>query len=423
HRDLERLYSAFALDFDRRELLPKLAIHKAMTAGDQELLVFYDEQSNITVGYALVMTRGVYGYVLLKYFGILQWFREKPLAFLELTFRKLLLFWDAGEIPNNISMDVQGKESALLQAPFLLPWGILGTLGLAGMLCCIRRGRLKYLALLWMMFAFWCATSAFYILARFRIGFLPLLCCAGAGAVTLLGRRLRRPSTSKRPSRFLIPCFVLFLALYMVHFAYPIYQNYAEAAIQRRINPNGINLEFPHSFVLYDHGPFSPGNSSFEVPSQGLLLTKRFRLPEEFRAHFSAKDVDCIVRQRLLLRVFGPPRGLPSAVLTYNGTRLPVSPSMRNRQGVKWLCFDFEAPLPPEDGQAIFSIDLGPSPEYLHFFIAFDNLRNYGRTSLRVVGIEEEVMPAEAVVEWEIPRWPPPFNLDNPEPGLPLPPN
>ena len=77
HRDLERLYSAFELDFDRRELLPKLTIHKAMMAGDQELLVFYDEESGITAGYALVMVRGVYGYVLLKYFGILQWFREQ----------------------------------------------------------------------------------------------------------------------------------------------------------------------------------------------------------------------------------------------------------------------------------------------------------------------------------------------------------
>ena len=53
HRDLERLYSAFELDFDRRELLPKISIHKAMVAGDQELLVFYDEESGITAGYAL----------------------------------------------------------------------------------------------------------------------------------------------------------------------------------------------------------------------------------------------------------------------------------------------------------------------------------------------------------------------------------
>ena len=80
HRDLERLYSAFELDFDRRELLPKISIHKAMVAGDQELLVFYDEESGITSGYALVMVRGVYGYVLLKYFGILQWFREQGLG-------------------------------------------------------------------------------------------------------------------------------------------------------------------------------------------------------------------------------------------------------------------------------------------------------------------------------------------------------
>ncbi len=80
HRDLERLYPAMEMDFDRRELLPKLAIHKAMLRGDQELLVFYDDQSEITVGYALVMARSVYGYVLLKYFGILQWFREQGLG-------------------------------------------------------------------------------------------------------------------------------------------------------------------------------------------------------------------------------------------------------------------------------------------------------------------------------------------------------
>ena len=75
HRDLERLYSAMEMDFDRRELLPKLAIHKALLHGEQELLLFYDDESDITLGYALVMARGVYGYVLLKYFAILPWFR------------------------------------------------------------------------------------------------------------------------------------------------------------------------------------------------------------------------------------------------------------------------------------------------------------------------------------------------------------
>ena len=80
HRDLERLYAAIESDYDRRELLPKLAIHKAMLHGEQELLLFYDDESNITLGYALVMIRGVYGYVLLKYFAILPWFREQGLG-------------------------------------------------------------------------------------------------------------------------------------------------------------------------------------------------------------------------------------------------------------------------------------------------------------------------------------------------------
>ena len=77
HRDLERYYSVFDLDFDKKELLPKLAIHLAITKGDMELLVVYDEESKIEVAYALCFCRGLYGYVLLKYFGVLPWYRDK----------------------------------------------------------------------------------------------------------------------------------------------------------------------------------------------------------------------------------------------------------------------------------------------------------------------------------------------------------
>ena len=75
HRDLERYYSMFEIDFDRKELLPRLAIHRAISRGDQELLLFVDEESQLTLAYALVCTRSLYGYVLLKYFGVLPWYR------------------------------------------------------------------------------------------------------------------------------------------------------------------------------------------------------------------------------------------------------------------------------------------------------------------------------------------------------------
>ena len=341
---------------------------------------------------------------------ILHWACEKPLVFLELAFRKMLLFWDATEIPNNINFDVQGKESSLLQAPFLLPWGILGSLGLAGLLLAFRRGHQQPLVLIWMMVAYWCATSAFYLLARFRIGFLPLLCCAGAGAVTTLFRQFRSSRSAHtsvlRHQRLMVSVFVAFFAIYTVNFAYPIYQNYAEPAIHRRLTPNGINLKFPHEFVLYDHSPISTMTSFVDVPSEGIELTKRFRLPDDFREALADDGVDRVVRQRLLLHIFPQQRGVPSASLTYNGTRLPIAPTVQALQGALWLAFDFEAPLPAEGDLAIFTIDLGPSPEVRQVSFGLDNLRDYGRTTLHFYGVEEETVPAEAAVEWVIPRRP-----------------
>ena len=80
HVELERFYSAMEIDFDQKELIGKWSIHRAISAGDQELLLFSDEESGIDVGYALLMCRGLYGYVLLKYFGILPWYRGKGLG-------------------------------------------------------------------------------------------------------------------------------------------------------------------------------------------------------------------------------------------------------------------------------------------------------------------------------------------------------
>ena len=41
-----------------------------------ELLALYDDESSMDLAYALVICRGLYGYVLLKYFGVFPWYRE-----------------------------------------------------------------------------------------------------------------------------------------------------------------------------------------------------------------------------------------------------------------------------------------------------------------------------------------------------------
>ena len=75
HMELERYYGLMELDFDKSELLSKLAIHRAMMKGEQELLVMTDEASKMDVAYALVCHKGLYGYVLLKYLGVMPWCR------------------------------------------------------------------------------------------------------------------------------------------------------------------------------------------------------------------------------------------------------------------------------------------------------------------------------------------------------------
>lgn len=64
------------IDFDSEELLSKIAIHRAVMKNEMELNIFYDEESKIELGYALVGINNLYAYVLLKYFGILPWYRE-----------------------------------------------------------------------------------------------------------------------------------------------------------------------------------------------------------------------------------------------------------------------------------------------------------------------------------------------------------
>lgn len=76
HKDLERYYAAMEMDFDSEELLPKLAIHKGLINGSMELLIFVDTESNIELGYALTFVKSLYGYVLLKYYAILPWYRD-----------------------------------------------------------------------------------------------------------------------------------------------------------------------------------------------------------------------------------------------------------------------------------------------------------------------------------------------------------
>ena len=75
--EISRYYSALEMDFDERELISRQSILRAVARGNAAFHLFYDDESGIVLGYAFCLTKSVYGYVLLKYFDILPWYRER----------------------------------------------------------------------------------------------------------------------------------------------------------------------------------------------------------------------------------------------------------------------------------------------------------------------------------------------------------
>ena len=80
HRDLERYYPLLETDFDSEELVGKLALHRGIMNGTIDFLTLHDEESRMDAGYAVVLTKNLYGCVDLKYMGIMPWFRGRGLG-------------------------------------------------------------------------------------------------------------------------------------------------------------------------------------------------------------------------------------------------------------------------------------------------------------------------------------------------------
>ena len=80
HRDLERYYPLLETDFDSEELVGKLALHRGMMNGTIDFLTLHDGDSGMDAGYAVVLTKNLYGYVDLKYFAVMPWFRGRGLG-------------------------------------------------------------------------------------------------------------------------------------------------------------------------------------------------------------------------------------------------------------------------------------------------------------------------------------------------------
>ncbi|MEA4861771.1 MAG: ArnT family glycosyltransferase [Victivallaceae bacterium] len=199
-----------------------------------------------------------------------DWFRSEPLAFCELQFRKLLLFWDRRDIPNNVSMRGEGGESFVVH----LEWttGVILVLALAGLLAGARRAwkkrRADWWFLAYLIVGYWAATAAFYNLSRFRDPILPVAAVLAAQFTVTAYRRFKL----NRRGFYLSSIPPLMIAVFVVYQGFDVYTIYCEAAVMRTARPSGVRC----GNMVLDNGPLSFGGWTRFEPGGRDLIEKRF---------------------------------------------------------------------------------------------------------------------------------------------------
>lgn len=226
---------------------------------------------------------------------IMQWTRNEPLAVLELQFRKLLLFWDSREIPNNIAVEYQRKKSPALRFFGFIPTGFIAAAAISCFLIFVfglfrknsnifkQKNKTKLAFLFYFLLAYWFATAAFYILARFRVPSVPLFAVAGGIFIGEIMFKIRRHSW-KKLVRQSLPAAVV--SLFIVYYGYDIYRYGYESSIMRLVRPNGTVCDFRDEVMILDNGPFTFGLWTLEKLSSEMILTKTFSIEskEEFKS-------------------------------------------------------------------------------------------------------------------------------------------
>ena len=275
-----------------------------------------------------------------------EWFKREPGAFLELQFNKFLLFWDSTEWPNNIT-EYNARKSSVMRTLHFLPTGFLLMLagGFSGFCQRMFLRRQKFL-LLWFFLLFYAfSVSAFYILARFRVPIVPLLCVSGGVFLAQIPRMLN----SRRIVHLLL---ILISGALFAYFVYPVYSGTYEPMLMRSFRPSGTLSQLDDArLLIQDHTQRIRGGWGTVTLQDGMTIEKTFLLPRGGqRARIKRLTLQLPVAgtgfsfQMELngSRTFHVTENLVTIVLPLSGgeDKVRIQLRIRNVQGDPQLCFD-----------------------------------------------------------------------------------
>jgi hypothetical protein len=299
---------------------------------------------------------------------ILNWFIEQPAAYLELSFRKLLLFWDYREIPNNISYTQAREQSPWLRRLGFISSGFIIVFALAGLLLWSGRLRanIKLFLLYYFIIAYWGGTAAFYILARFRMPFIPLLAIAAAMGVEWIIRHWKIGGRA-----WLRAIGALIVGYFICYQAYDLYRQNIEASLIRLTRPAGIQVKMTDSsYMLLDNGPITFGGWNLMTLNANKIIGKKFiDLPQ-------AEIIGMTFELPLVAEQAG------SVVIAINGKQELVTFA---KAGMKKFRFKL---VPVETGHISIQFVGGTVP----LSVIIDSQRDYGRTSVNSKVVSGELV-------------------------------
>lgn len=325
------------------------------------------------------------------YRRIFTWAAREPGAYLELKFRTLLLFWQKGEIPNNVAMTSRGRRlrAPLLWLPILLNFWLIGSLALVGSVESLWRyhGRVLHAFPALSVWLYAGSIAAFYMLARFRVPILPLLCgCAGYALIRIVDAARLLKTDGRRAWPVLGGAAAAFL---VVCAGYDLYRFGWESRIMRLVRPNGVQVQLAHEWVVRDTGPLTFGGWSPQPLKSRMRVEKRLCLPDGDLSLKNARVRLAVSSQHGASLRFFPPDGKES----------PREKSISS--GLRWI----EMPLFPgslkKDGRQVllrFILESESDSDSVPFLL-LDVQRDYGRTR-----INNQLVPAELLVELRLPR-------------------
>lgn len=133
--------------------------------------------------------------------------RQSPSRASRLMLRKWVLFWQAFELPGSEDLYFNSRYSFLFRGPFLLTFGAVAPLGLAGVVLALRRRR-PIALLAGYVVGYACGVTLFLVNGPARAPVGPLLCIPAAWFLQETWLQLRR-----RNWRMIVPEALLFLVL------------------------------------------------------------------------------------------------------------------------------------------------------------------------------------------------------------------